>query len=97
MCRLGERKRLSALATADIKPVELFRRDTPSVIETPNDLQLALKEKSIAGGKFLANRITNELGVIAGIVAIFRGAIIAGIVLLIVAALVGPGGYSIFK
>ena len=34
---------------------------------------------------------------IAGIVAIFRGAIIAGIVLLIVAALVGPGGYSIFK
>jgi len=33
---------------------------------------------------------------IAGIVALFRGAIVAGIVLLVVACLVGPGGYSIF-
>ena len=33
---------------------------------------------------------------IAGIVALFRGAIVAGIVLLILACVVGPGGYSIF-
>ncbi len=34
---------------------------------------------------------------ICWIVALFRGAILAGIVLLVVAALVGPGGYSIFR
>ena len=33
---------------------------------------------------------------IAGIVAIFRGSILAGIVLLIVACAVGPGGWSVF-
>jgi hypothetical protein len=35
--------------------------------------------------------------VIAGIVALFRGSIVAGIVLIIVGCLVGPGGVSIFK
>ena len=35
--------------------------------------------------------------VIAGIVAIVRGSVIAGIVLIIVGCLVGPGGVSIFK
>jgi len=34
---------------------------------------------------------------IVGIVQIFQGQIIFGIVLLVVACLVGPGGYSIFK
>ena len=34
---------------------------------------------------------------VAGIVVLFNGSIIWGIVLLIVAALVGPGGYSIFQ
>lgn len=34
--------------------------------------------------------------VIAGIVTIFRGAILLGIVLIIVGFLVGPGGVSIF-
>jgi hypothetical protein len=33
---------------------------------------------------------------IAGIVSIFRGAILAGIVLLVVACAVGPGGWSVF-
>lgn len=33
---------------------------------------------------------------IAGIVALVRGQVVAGIVLLVLAALVGPGGYSIF-
>jgi hypothetical protein len=35
--------------------------------------------------------------VIAGIVTILRGGLLAGIVLIIVGCLVGPGGYSIFK
>jgi hypothetical protein len=34
--------------------------------------------------------------VIAGIVALFRGAVLAGIVLIIVGFLVGPGGVSVF-
>jgi len=35
--------------------------------------------------------------VIAGIIALIRGGILAGIVLIIVGLLVGPGGVSIFK
>ena len=35
--------------------------------------------------------------VIAGIVALFRGSILVGIVLIIVGCLVGPGGASVFK
>jgi len=35
--------------------------------------------------------------VIAGIVALFRGGILVGIVLIIVGCLVGPGGASVFK
>lgn len=34
--------------------------------------------------------------VIAGIVSLLRGAVVAGIVLIIVGLLVGPGGVSIF-
>jgi hypothetical protein len=34
---------------------------------------------------------------IVGIVQLFQGQIILGIVLLIVACLIGPGGYSIFR
>jgi len=34
---------------------------------------------------------------IIGIVQLFQGQIILGIVLLVVAALIGPGGYSIFR
>jgi hypothetical protein len=35
--------------------------------------------------------------VIAGIVSLFRGAILWGIVLIIVGLLVGPGGVSVFS
>jgi hypothetical protein len=35
--------------------------------------------------------------VIAGIVSLVRGAVVAGIVLIIVGLLVGPGGVSIFS
>ena len=34
--------------------------------------------------------------VIAGIVALLRGAVLAGVVLIVVGLLVGPGGVSIF-
>jgi hypothetical protein len=35
--------------------------------------------------------------VVGGIVQLFRGAILWGIVLIIVGLAVGPGGYSIFR
>lgn len=35
--------------------------------------------------------------VIAGIVSLFRGAIVAGVVLIVIGLLVGPGGVSVFK
>jgi hypothetical protein len=35
--------------------------------------------------------------VIAGIVSLLRGAVLAGIVLIIIGLLVGPGGVSIFN
>jgi hypothetical protein len=35
--------------------------------------------------------------VIAGIVSLFRGAVLAGIVLIILGLLVGPGGVSVFN
>jgi hypothetical protein len=35
--------------------------------------------------------------VIAGIVTIIRGGLLAGIVLIVVGCLIGPGGVSIFK
>lgn len=35
--------------------------------------------------------------VIAGIVQLIQGQIVFGVVLIIVACLVGPGGYSIFR
>jgi hypothetical protein len=35
--------------------------------------------------------------VISGVVTIFRGGLIAGIVLIVVGLLVGPGGVSVFN
>ena len=35
--------------------------------------------------------------VIAGIVALVRGSVLAGVVLIVVGLLIGPGGVSIFK
>ena len=35
--------------------------------------------------------------VIAGIVQLFEGQILLGVILIIVGCLVGPGGYSIFR
>jgi hypothetical protein len=38
-----------------------------------------------------------EILVIAGIVTLIRGGVLAGIALIIIGLLVGPGGVSIFK
>ena len=35
--------------------------------------------------------------VIAGVVQLFQGQIILGVVLIVVGCLVGPGGYSVFR
>jgi hypothetical protein len=35
--------------------------------------------------------------VVWGIVTILRGGVLAGVVLIVVGLLIGPGGYSIFK
>lgn len=41
--------------------------------------------------------IVAAIFVIAGIVTLIRGGLLAGIVLIIVGLLIGPGGVSIFK
>jgi len=59
-------------------------------------LGLALIGALAASGAFLLWVIAAIIAII-GIVMLFRGAILGGIVLLVVACLVGPGGYSIFQ
>jgi len=54
---------------------------------------VALGMKSIVAGT-LATCLT---GAIVGVIQLLQGQIVLGIVLLIAAALVGPGGYSIFR
>jgi hypothetical protein len=51
---------------------------------------------AVSGGAATLLWILAVILVIAGIVALVRGQIIAGIVLIIVGLLVGPGGVSIF-
>jgi hypothetical protein len=52
---------------------------------------------SAAGGCATILWIIAAVFVIAGIVTLLRGGIIAGIVLIIVGLLIGPGGVSIFS
>jgi hypothetical protein len=52
---------------------------------------------ALSGGAATVLWIIAAILVIAGIVTILRGGVIAGIVLIIVGCLVGPGGVSIFK
>jgi hypothetical protein len=51
---------------------------------------------AVSGGAATLLWILAVILVIAGIVALVRGQIVAGIVLIIVGLLVGPGGVSIF-
>lgn len=51
----------------------------------------------LSGGAATILWIAAAVLVIWGIVTILRGGVLAGVVLIIVGLLVGPGGYSIFK
>jgi hypothetical protein len=52
---------------------------------------------ALSGGAATILWIVAAVLVIWGIVTIVRGGVLAGVVLIIVGLLVGPGGYSIFK
>ena len=56
-----------ALSATDVQPVERLCSNPKSLIKTLNDLQLSLEEKSVAGSELIANRVTDELGVLAGV------------------------------
>jgi hypothetical protein len=51
---------------------------------------------AVHGGTATLLWIIAAVVVIAGILAIFRGAVLWGIVLILVGLLIGPGGVSIF-
>ena len=52
---------------------------------------------ALSGGAATLLWILAVILVIAGIVSLVRGQVVAGIVLIIVGLLVGPGGVSLFK
>jgi hypothetical protein len=52
---------------------------------------------ALSGGAATLLWILAVILVIAGIVSLVRGQVLAGIVLVIVGLLVGPGGVSLFK
>jgi hypothetical protein len=52
---------------------------------------------ALSGGAATILWIIAAILVIAGIIWIIRGSVVAGIVLIVVGCLVGPGGVSIFK
>ncbi len=52
---------------------------------------------AMSGGAATLLWILAVILVIAGIVALFRGSALAGVVLIIVGLLIGPGGVSIFN
>jgi len=52
---------------------------------------------ALTGGAATLLWILAVILVIAGIVSIIRGGVLAGVVLIIVGLLVGPGGVSIFN
>src|SRR2546423_799677 len=72
------------------------RARRPSRTEGGTHMDLALLAK-LGGGAASILWIIAVILVIAGIVTILRGGLLAGIVLIVIGCLVGPGGYSIFK
>jgi hypothetical protein len=52
---------------------------------------------ALSGGAATILWIVAAVLVIWGIVTIVRGGVLAGVLLIIVGLIVGPGGYSIFK
>ncbi len=59
-------------------------------------MEILIAAKSCGGGVATILWIIAAVLVIGGIVTLLRGGIIAGIVLIIVGLLIGPGGVSIF-
>ena len=59
-------------------------------------MEILIAAKSCGGGVSTILWIIAAILVIAGIVTLLRGGIVAGIVLIIVGLLIGPGGVSIF-
>jgi hypothetical protein len=59
-------------------------------------MDILIAAKSCGGGVATILWIIAAVLVIAGIVTLLRGGIIAGIVIIIVGLLIGPGGVSIF-
>jgi hypothetical protein len=59
-------------------------------------MEILIAAKSCGGGVATILWIIAAILVIAGIVTLLRGGIIAGIVIIIVGLLIGPGGVSIF-
>jgi hypothetical protein len=56
-----------------------------------------LRDRQAGGAVGFALWIAAVILVIVGIVQLFQGQILLGILLIIVGCLVGPGGYSIFR
>ncbi len=52
---------------------------------------------ALSGGAATILWIVAAVLVIWGIVTIVRGGVLAGVLLIIVGLIIGPGGYSIFK
>jgi hypothetical protein len=69
------------------------------VIDTPEQKGEAtmLSLLALTGGAATLLWIIAVILVIAGIVTLIRGGVLAGIVLIIVGLLIGPGGVSIWK
>ena len=51
---------------------------------------------AVSGGAATLLWIIAAVFVIAGIVTLVRGGVVAGIVLIVVGLIIGPGGFSIF-
>lgn len=66
----------------------------PSIERKAGMLSLVAR---LSGGTASILWIIAAILVIYGIVTILRGGVLAGVVLIIVGLLIGPGGYSIFR
>lgn len=60
-------------------------------------LMTTLSMLAVSGGAATLLWILAAILVIAGIVTLIRGGVLAGVVLIIVGLLIGPGGVSIFS
>src|SRR5262245_14503048 len=81
-------------AHGSLRPVP--RRRSRGTSKRTSEGAILMELLALSGGAATLLWIIAAILVIAGIVWIIRGGILAGIVLIIVGCLVGPGGVSIF-